>query len=220
MAERAEKPLSIAKLTERYIDEQPAVKDCLVRDLVNFSALAREIVTATGLKKKSAFDAVLVAARRYAESARKEEAVLEPGILRVLRKSKVEVKTRVATFVIERGIETSKLLKLAGELLNKGETIHLVWGSRTVTLILQQEFAPMVRELFGGRILEEKTGLVEFLLKSPPEIETTPGVMDYLFSLFGERGINVQQTLSCYTDTVFVMEEKDTARTIALLSFR
>ena len=56
-------------------------------------------------------------------------------------------------------------------------------------------------------------------IKSPEELETTTGVLAYLVSLFGDNGVNIQETLSCWTDTIFLVEENDVATVMKFLRF-
>ena len=46
-------------------------------------------------------------------------------------------------------------------------------------------------------------------IKSPKDLENTPGVNAYIFSLFGEHGINIVEQMSCWTDTIIVISEDD-----------
>ena len=56
-------------------------------------------------------------------------------------------------------------------------------------------------------------------IKSPEDIETTPGAYAYLCSLFGENNINIVETLSCWTDTIFLIKEEDAGKVINLMKF-
>lgn len=78
----------IAELTIRYISENPEIKSCLAKDLVNYSKLARQI--AENIKTKK-IDAIIVACRRYAEKIRKKSADYESG-LDILKKSRKTIK--------------------------------------------------------------------------------------------------------------------------------
>ena len=62
-------------------------------------------------------------------------------------------------------------------------------------------------------------GLTLITIKSPEDIETTPGVVSYLYSLFGEHGINIVETMSCWTDTIFVVSEDDFPKAMRVLKF-
>ena len=43
--------------------------------------------------------------------------------------------------------------------------------------------------------------------------------MGYLCSLLGENGINIVEEMSCWTDTIFLVQEKDLGRIMELLKF-
>jgi len=78
-----------AQLAARYIANHPAVRDCLAMDTVNYSKLARQIISRTGISAKSTA-AVIVACRRHASllrKAKKEETGID-----VLRKSRKSIR--------------------------------------------------------------------------------------------------------------------------------
>ena len=81
------------------------------------------------------------------------------------------------------------------------------------------DFSKKIKQIFRNKILKENKNLVEVILKSPKQIETTTGVISYLYSLLGENGINIYETLSCWTDTIFLIEEKYLSRVVELLMF-
>ena len=56
-------------------------------------------------------------------------------------------------------------------------------------------------------------------LKSSEDMEDTPGVVAYLTTLLAENGINIIETMSTWTDTLFVIAEKDVAKVMELLRF-
>ena len=59
----------------------------------------------------------------------------------------------------------------------------------------------------------------DFPIKSPKEIEQTAGIMGYLCSLLGENGVNIVEEMSCWTDTIFLVQEKDLGKVMELLKF-
>lgn len=89
---------NIQKLVGEYLDTHPSIKDCMKKDLVNYSKLSRQISADLGLRK---FDAVLVACRRYS-SKLDRSSVDEDRIKGLLDKSKVRVKDKIVAVVLER----------------------------------------------------------------------------------------------------------------------
>ncbi|MBN2111897.1 hypothetical protein JW707_02230 [Candidatus Woesearchaeota archaeon] len=89
----------IAEMTVRYIADHPEVKQCLAKDMINYSKLARKIASSIKIKNT---DAVIAACRRYALKLRKAKD--ETGI-DILKKSKktISIENREArlTFTID-----------------------------------------------------------------------------------------------------------------------
>lgn len=210
--------MKVSKITEEYIATHPSVKDCLKKRLINYSSLARQVCNDIGLDEKKNFDAVLISCRRFYNKIR-TEATTERKILDILRESKLEIRNKISSVVLEKDIVFSYLIdmeKMAKKML---ETFHIIEGTTAITVIASAEFSRKVNQTFKNKVIKENTSLVEVTLKSPKQIITTAGVVAYLFSLLGENGINVLDTLSSWTDTIFLIEEKDLSRVMELLRF-
>jgi len=76
-----------------------------------------------------------------------------------------------------------------------------------------------IEEILGKEnVVRTQGGLVELSVTSPENIRAIPGIMAYLSSALSGNGINIVETMSCYTDTIFVLEEKDMVRGFEILS--
>ncbi len=210
--------MSIAKQVDEYIGSHPSIQDCLKKGLVNYSALSRAIIKENKLDKERDFEAVLVASRRYA-GKKQLTAAREEQIKAILKKSSLEIKNRVCVAILSRGVSLNTLIDLADAITKEGGLLHLIRGAGTFTLITDERFFHRVEKKFKARIIEEKKNLVEILITAPKEIETTSGVTAYLYTLFGENGLNILETMSTWTDTLFIIEEKDAAKAMELLRF-
>ncbi len=209
---------NITKVTEQYIQEHPSIKDCLRKGMINYSALTRRISEDLDIDLKKNFDAILIACRRYYRKVKKEN-VLEDKIIDILRKSKLEVKNKIIVAVIEKNIYFNSLLELQKTIKNKAEVFHVIEGSNTMTLITAEEFKDDIKKLFKNKIIRITDSLAEVTLKSTEELEKTPGVIAYLTSLLAENGINIIETMSTWTDTLFVISEEDIAKVMNVLRF-
>ena len=209
---------NITKITEKYVSEHPSIKDCLKTGLINYSSLTRQITKDLNIDLKKNFDAILIACRRYYRKVRSEETN-EKKILEILKQSKVEIKNKIIAVVVEKNIFLDNLLALEKEIKKKDDVFHIIEGANAITIVTSEDFLAEIRRLFKTKIIKENTNLVEITLKSPKEIETTAGVVPYAYSLFGEHGINIVETMSCWTDTLFVIDEKDIANAMEILRF-
>ncbi|MEM0360119.1 MAG: hypothetical protein QXK06_02135 [Candidatus Diapherotrites archaeon] len=207
--------MNASKEVQKFVEERPFIKQALKKGIVNFSALARLVKAESG--SKSSEEALVVAARRYVEKTRFSGA--EKGeIIALLKKSRVEVKSKVNAAVFSQLVPLKALLEAQKEAQDSGEPFHLIKGTSTFTVITSEEFFSGLSHL-KPFILKNQKGLVEITLKSPKEIESIPGVVAFLYSLFAERGINIVETTSCWTDTLFVISCKDLSMALKILSF-
>ena len=62
-------------------------------------------------------------------------------------------------------------------------------------------------------------GILSRLSENPPKIETTSGVVNYIYGLLADKGVNVLEEMSCWTDLMIILEEKDLSKAMAVLSF-
>lgn len=208
---------SLTKTAEKYILEHPSLKDCLKAGLINYSSLSRHIISDLSLEKNN-FDAVLIACRRLRRKL-KREGISENRILKVLKESRIEVKNKAMAIVLEKDIFFGSVLSLEGEIRKRKETIRVIEGSSGITIITSEDFLHLIKRNFRNKVILENRNLAEIVIKSPERIETTPGAYAYLCSLFGENNINIVESLSCWTDTIFLIKEEDVGKVMGLLRF-
>lgn len=210
--------MNITKLAEQYIDEHPSIKDCVRKGLINYSSLTRRIASDSGIDLKKNFDAILIACRRYFRKI-KCEVSFEKKILGILKNSKLEVKNKIIVVVVEKDVYFNNLVELHKEIKKKSGVFHVIEGSNTITLITAFEFLDSIKKLFKNKIIKVTSDLAEVILKSSEDLEGTPGVIAYLATLLAENGINIIETMSTWTDTLFVISEEDIAKVMSVLKF-
>lgn len=206
---------NISRETEKYISEHPSIKDCLQKGMVNYSALARQISEELGIKK---FDAILIACRRYKEKIKNQKSH-EKAILEILKNSKIEVKNKIIVVVVEKLRFFDDLSDIQQRIKKEKGIFNLIEGRDSVTIITNSEFLTFIEKKFGHRIININRNMIQINFICPPEIETTSGVITYIYSLFAERGINILEEMSCWTDVLVVIGEKDLARAMEFLNF-
>ena len=204
----------VAKLVRDYIDTHPSIKDCLKDDLVNLSALSRQIMQERGL---TGMEATLVACRRYKDASPRHS---ERTIRQTLAKSKVEMSSKVAIVTLRNDWQIyGKLQGFLRRALAEGHVPKVIQGSKAITLITDENTAESVEEELGKQnLLSFDKGLVEIAVTSPESIRTTPGIMSFLYGSLSSNGINVVETMSCYTDTIFIVEPENMMRAFEVLT--
>ena len=198
---------SIARRVREYLDAHPVFADALQLRIAKFSAFARKVASELDVP---ATDAVLAACRRYPRTG---EAFREAGVRRVLRKSRIETRTKVAAVTVSESVEVlQRLGDVVEELLDENSLCRLIQVSRGTVIILDEDSVPRVtRTLREGQLISVRKNLIEVAVTSPESIEETPGLLRHLTGILATRGINIVEALSCYTDTIFLLDDDDLA---------
>jgi hypothetical protein len=174
---------SIAEQVFLWIEHHPYLRLALKNGYVNYSSLARSIQDELSIKN---FDAVVVAIRRFYEKVKPRPHILQ-GVLDILAQSQLEIRTGINVYIV----------KELGEI--KADYYHLIKGSRHQIIITDQRL-----DIPYEKVTE---GVVEVRIRSPEAIESEPGVILEIYQKLFERGVNIVETYSAYTDTVIIVEK-------------
>ena len=111
------------------------------------------------------------------------------------------------------------MFKLEEEIKKKGGIFNLIEGTSTVTIVTNLEFEDLIRKKIKNQIIKINKNLAMINIICPPEIEETPGVISFVYSFFAENGINILEEMSCWTDILILIREKDLPEVIQFLKF-
>src|SRR5437899_5392964 len=206
---------SVAQQVREYIEGRPGLLDALKMGVVNHSALARLVGKELGIRKGQA---VLAACRRF--PIEKVKGYREASVKRVLHKSRVETRTKIATITVTEGVDVlQRLGDVVEELLDENRICRLIQVSQGTVIIVDDDSVPRVtKKLRSEHLIGVTRGLVEIDVTSPETIEKTPGLLAFLSGALASRGINIVEEMSAYTDTIFLLERKDMTRAMEVLA--
>ena len=205
---------SIAEVVRRLVDSEVAVQESLAKGYANLSALARLLKPKVEriLGKEVSFESILSALKRVKPRYGGSESVN-----RVIARSTLSVRMDLAKVSVEKGRRT---LSLMGRLISELQEslIQASTSLSTITLIFDERVKDRVLKALGRDVLEFGDGLAAVIVQSPKEIVETPGCMIAFYSQLSREGINIEDTVSCYTDTIIVIKRKDVGRAFSTLS--
>ena len=207
-----------AELTEKYISDHPSIKDCLREGIINYSKLSRKIAKELNIEKKTSLEAILIAARRYSEKL-KSEKIREEKIIEILKKSELEIKNKIIVAIVKKSILPETLIDIEKKIKKQDDVIYSIEGTKTYTLITSEKYLKDIEQKFSNKIIKISKDQAMIIMKNPEGIEETTGFTAYLYSRFGEYGVNILETMSCWVDTIFVISEEDIATTLKFLKF-
>jgi hypothetical protein len=210
-----DEPDSIAHRVREYLDGHPVLADALRVGIANYSAVARRIAEDLGVRQT---DAIVAACRRYPRG--RGEASREAGVRRVLKKSRIETRTKVAAITLEQGADVlQRLGDVVEELLDESSLCRVIQVSRGTVVLVDEDSVPRVlKPLREGQVVRVRKGLVEVAVTSPESIEETPGLLRLLTGVLSSQGINIVEALSCYTDTIFLLHQPDLSAAVGVLT--
>ena len=202
------KRLSIAEATRKIVNKHPSILDCISQDVINFSALSRKIykdvVELTG-DKSTTLEAVKAALMRFSNKLKQKERFLENKVCKVLSQSTLELKNDVSVLTVKEQPlleRISEIIQLVGS-----RFFQLTQGTTTFSLVIDQRSLEVVCKLIGdNNIVMKITDQSAIILTSPEDIISVPGVIAYITSILARNNINITQIISCYTDTLFIVD--------------
>ena len=97
--------------------------------------------------------------------------------------------------------------------------LNVVEGISAITLIFDQNLYNEIYSQFNAReVLDKRQKLAAVILRSPKDLVSTPGCLLNFVSAISRKGINIEETLSCFTDTIFILNMNDVSKGFAALT--
>jgi hypothetical protein len=188
--------MTVAQNVRNYLRNKPYLLEALEKGIVNLSELSRQIQDEIKTDDTSAIKAAL---RRYSEELQKHKQKREEKVLHLLKRSSIAVYDRKSVIITakEIPIKTGMEVDLIGKfvyLLDRGEL------PERINALVKHDNCTMI------------------VIHSPEELEATPGVVAFLATLLAEQNVNIIEFISCWTETIIVVEKKDSLKTYETLS--
>ena len=188
--------MTIAQNVRNHLRNKPYLLEALEKGIVNLSELSRQIQEELKIENMSAVKAAL---RRFSEELQKHKQKREEKVLQVLKRSVMAVYDRKSVIITPNEIATQTGMKV--DLL--GKVVYLLDRSdlpKRVSALVKHDNCTMI------------------VVHSPEELEATPGVVAFLTTLLAEQNVNIIEFISCWTETIIVVEKKDSLKTYEVLS--
>lgn len=208
--------ISISSAVGEEVSYDLSIQDALARGYANTSALARLLAPRVSIRlgRNVKIESIITALKRL----RGRYVVSTEGIRKVIAESIVNVRTHVSKISVEK---TRKSLQLVGAMLSahREDFIQVSQSISSITLIFDQRVHNEIKkELSTTLILEEGSDYAAIIVQSPLEIINTPGCLVNFYSQLARRHINIEDTVSCYTDTIIVVKMREVGKAFEALT--
>jgi aspartokinase len=188
--------MTIAQNVRNHLRNKPYLLEALEKGIVNLSELSRQIQEELKTDNTSAVKAAL---RRFSEELQKHKQKREEKVLQVLKRSGIAVYDRKSVMITSKEITTKNGMKV--DLLDK--FVYLVDRSE-----MPERISTLVKH----------DNCTMIVVHSPEELEATPGVVAFLTTLLAAQNVNIIEFISCWTETIIVVEKKDSLKAYEVLS--
>ena len=185
-----------AENVRTYLKNKPYLLEALEKGIVNLSELSRQIQQELRTGNIAATKAAL---RRFAEELQKHKQKREEKVLNLLKKSGIAVYDRKSVIITAKEIATKTGMKVD----LPGKYVYLMDRAD-----LPQRISTLVKH----------DNCTMIVVNSPEELEATVGVVAFLTTLLAEQNINIIEFISCWTETVIVVERKDSLKAYETLT--
>lgn len=184
--------LPISKKVKAYIERKPYIMEAIEQNIVNYSALAREISKDLNIKNIDTIKAALI---RTSEKYQKTKRRTQQKAIELLQQAKLSVKNKIAT------LHNNTFVGIKAVAYSKTPSGYMFFLDENIA-----RKSTFKKIDYGFAILN---------IKSSKEIEYTHGVIAFILSALASEGINVSHFMGCREDTFIVVKEHD-----ASLAFR
>lgn len=193
--------MSISDTVRVYLKNKPYTQEALEYGIVNFSALARLIQKELGIKN---YQAIKAAIRRYAEHMESVKGSIEARALKVLKENRIALLDGVHVIVSDEELEIDNDAKV------KIDNYYVYLTRKNV----MKDLGKKAKE----SIIKVNDNCSTLIIYSGENLESGSGVVAFLTSLLAEQNINVVELISCYTETIIVVNRTDALRSYEILS--
>jgi hypothetical protein len=185
-----------AKNVRSYLRNKPYLLEALEKGIVNLSELSRQIQNELKTSNTTATKAAL---RRYSEELQKHKQKREEKVLQILKRSGITVYDQKSVIITAKELATKSGMKvdLPGKFVYLLDRADL--PERVNTLVKHDNCTMIV-------------------VNSPEELEATPGVVAFLTALLAEQNVNIIEFISCWTETIIVVEKQDSLKAYEALT--
>jgi len=142
----------------------------------------------------------------------------EGRVGQVIGKSVINLRTDVAKVSVEKSRRTMEIVRQTLAEF-RGEFLEVLEGITSITFIVDGgSFEEVLGQFRRDEVLDHRTGLAALMVQSPPEIVDSPGCISAFYNLLARMRVNIEETVSCYTETILVLRMEDVGRAVAALT--
>lgn len=211
--------ITIAEAIADQIEHSPYLQDALSRQLINLSALAREMRPGIeqSLLKPVSETAVFMALKRYSQKLQDH-----PKNTKSVSEffGDITVKSDLFELVMANSDTLlPKIQEITKKLLDS-DSAYLTHtsGNRHTALIANNASSSMVKEaLAGEKVTDSFSNLIAITIHFVGKYMETAGLYEYPIKQLAWEGVSIVEVVSAYSELTLIIESRDVDRAFSIL---
>jgi aspartokinase len=187
----------ISKQVQTYIERKPYILEAIEQNIVNYSALSREICRDLKIKNKDAVKAALI---RLNKKNKKVKRKIQQKAIKILRDANFSIKNKIAA------LHHSTFVDLKAVAYSKTPSGYMFFIDENIAK--------------NSSFKKIDYNLAILHIRSSKDIEYTPGAIAYILSALASEGINISHVMGCREDTFIVVKEHEAPLAFKVLAQR
>lgn len=194
-------------LVRKRLSVKPGIREYLRQDIVNVTALARNLSKEMGIEN---IQAVISAIKRFKNDVEREEEEYEKTMRRLMGDCTVSMASDVAVVTLPHPVDWHTLEKHL-------HIKHAIEGVSATNIVVDEKSLAFFKKL-GLTPIAVRSGLAAITMQSNTDFQSTPGAMIHLLSPISYSGINIEETLTCYNEKIIILKMADAQKAFNLLA--
>ncbi len=204
--------ITVPQIVANIVNDSPYIGDALSRDLINISALAREVrpQVETELMRRVSHASVVMALNRFV--GQKPNAVIQSPASFF---GDMSIKSDLNGITIANSLKLSKkLVNIRGSYKsNPSAYMTVVRGNWTTTIIFGASLRDFIKkQLVDVELLHEYDDASAVTLRYTEYHNETPGLVQYPLQLLAWRGISLYQVVTTLDELTIIVRQEDIER--------
>lgn len=211
---------TISSVVEEIIKEKPFLEEALSQDLINLSALARQILPQVeeALRKEIKEGAIVMALKRLSPVLQFE---IEGRIKEAIKSlGDITVRSNLADYTYKNSdtLITKQSMLLDKISMEKDIFYTFSQGVYETTMIMSNTMEKKLEEYFRSeQLISKMTDLASITIKLPTINSRVSGLYYFIFKKIAWEGINLLEVVSTTNEFTLIVREEDVDRAFSVI---
>lgn len=210
--------VTISHIVEREISRMPYLQEALIRGLINYGALADELIPKIKeeMHKPIKHSAVMMALRRFSE----KNEVKNKTSFKFSPQTTITIKSGLFNVAYKKSLSINIVLKRVYELIDysSGDVLAINLGNHEVTIVSNTKNLSKLKTIMKNEVLiHESKNVAAISLSLTIELMDMPGFFYLITRALTWENINIREVVSTPTELTIIVDEKEVMKGYSVL---